>query len=105
MLRAAPELAEAILAETPVGLGIAAAAVVAIVGARRAKPLLKRGIVGYLAAAGGARGMVTRTGERAREMVAEAGEQLQDLYAEAKHEYEAERVAAAESAEPAAGPA
>jgi hypothetical protein len=103
MLRAVPEMAEAVLGETPLGLGIAAAAVVAILGARTAKPLLKRGIVGYLAVAGGARAVVTRTGERARELVAEAGEQMQDLYAEAKHEYEAERATAQadRSAQPA----
>ena len=106
MMRAVPEMAEAVLSETPLGLGIAAAAVVAILGARTAKPLLKRGIVGYLAVAGGARGVVTRTGERARELAAEAGEQMQDLYAEAKHEYEAERAAAeADRAAPAARPA
>jgi hypothetical protein len=94
MLRAVPEMAEAVLGETPLGLGIAAAAVVAILGAKTAKPLVKRGIVGYLAVAGGAREMMTRTGERARELAAEAGEQMQDLYAEAKQEYEAERAAA-----------
>jgi hypothetical protein len=106
MLRAVPEMAEVILGETPLGLGIAAAAVVAILGARTAKPLVKRGIVGYLAVAGGARGMISRTGERARELVAEAGEQMQDLYAEAKHEYEAERATAqADRAASAARPA
>jgi len=99
-------MAEAVLGETPLGLGLAAAAVVAIVGAKTAKPLLKRGIVGYLAVAGGARTVMTRTGERARELVAEAGEQMQDLYAEAKHEYEAERAAnRGDGAEPAARPA
>jgi hypothetical protein len=83
MLRGIPEAAETVLGETPLGLGIAAAAVVAILGARAGKPLVKRAIVGYLALT-----------ERARELAAEAGEQVQDLYTEAKYEYEAERAAA-----------
>jgi len=93
VLRGVPEAAEAVLGETPLGLGIVAAAVVAVVGARAAKPLFKRAIVGYLALT-----------ERARELVAEAGEQAQDLYAEAKYEYEAERAAAMDGALPVEKP-
>jgi hypothetical protein len=100
MLREVPAVAEAILGETPLGVGLAAAAVVAVVAARTGKPLAKRAIVGYLALAGAAGGLAKGAGERARELVAEAGEQMQDLYAEAKYEYEAERAAATDNAKP-----
>ncbi|MBX5492577.1 MAG: DUF5132 domain-containing protein [Chloroflexi bacterium] len=62
---------------TPLGIGIAAVAVGAVLIGPRAKPLLKKAIIGYLTAS-----------ERVRELVAEASEQLQDIYAEARHEYE-----------------
>ena len=65
------------LGSTPLSMGIAVAAVAAVVVAPRAKPLLKKAIIGYLTAS-----------ERAREAVAEAGEQLQNVYAEARYEFE-----------------
>jgi hypothetical protein len=73
------DLVEGVLGGTSWGVGIAAFAVVAMVGGPRAKPLAKQAIKGYLAAT-----------ERVREMAAEATEQLQDLYAEAKYEYESQ---------------
>ena len=73
------DLVEGVLGGTSWGVGIAAFAVVAMIGGPRAKPLAKQAIKGYLAAT-----------ERVREMAAEATEQLQDLYAEAKYEYESQ---------------
>ncbi len=73
------DLVEGVLGGTSWGVGVAAVAVVAMVGGPRAKPLAKQAIKGYLAAT-----------ERVREMAAEATEQLQDLYAEAKYEYESQ---------------
>ena len=69
------------LAEGIIGgpLALAAAAVVVVLGAPRAKPLAKQAIKGYLAGT-----------QRAREWAAEATEQWQDLVAEAKYEYESE---------------
>ena len=72
------EFVESVFGGTPVGVGLAAVAVVAVVAAPRAKPLLKKAIIGYLAAT-----------ERVREVVAEASEQVQDIYAEARYEFEA----------------
>jgi hypothetical protein len=71
------DVAEAVFGGTPLGVGIAAAAVAAVVVAPRAKPLLKKAIIGYLSAS-----------ERVREVLAEASEQVQDIYAEARYEFE-----------------
>jgi hypothetical protein len=61
------------------GLALAGVAGVAILGGRRAKPLARGAIKGYL----GSR-------EWARERFAEATERVQDLYAEARYEYQQE---------------
>ncbi|HLI25768.1 MAG TPA: hypothetical protein VKZ60_01770 [Chloroflexota bacterium] len=89
------ELGESVFGGTPLGVGIAAVAVGAVVLGPRAKPLLKKAIIGYLAAS-----------ERVRELVAEASEQLQDIYAEARYEFEAGlRGEASADGKPAAEPA
>jgi hypothetical protein len=73
------ELVEGVVGGTTLGIGLVAAAGVALVVGPRAKPLIKEAIKFSLA-----------TTERAREMVAEAGEQIQDLWAEAKYEYDSQ---------------
>ena len=69
---------ESLFGGTPLGVGIAAVAVAAVLVGPRAKPLLKKAMIGYFAAS-----------ERVRELVAEASEQLQDIDAEARYEFEA----------------
>ena len=88
------DLGEAVFGNTPLGLGIAAAAVAGVIVAPRAKPLLKKAIIGYLVAT-----------ERVREVVAEAGEQVQDIYAEARYEFEAGLRGEAAEKEPRPEPA
>jgi hypothetical protein len=72
------DLTDTVFGGSPLGLGIAAVAVVGVLAAPRLKPVAKSAIIGYLSLT-----------ERAREWAAEAVEQVQDLYAEAKYEYEA----------------
>jgi hypothetical protein len=76
------EVIEGVVGGTVWGIGLVAAAGIAVVLGPRAKPLVKQAIKGYLV-----------TTERAREMVAEAGEQVQDLWAEAKYEYDSQLAA------------
>jgi hypothetical protein len=63
----------------PVGLAIVAGGVAVAVAGPKAKPLVKKAMVGYIAAT-----------DRAREWAAEAVEQAQDLYAEARYEYQSQ---------------
>lgn len=85
-------VAEEFLAGASWGTGLAAVAVVVLIGAPRVKPLAKEAIKGYL-----------RLAHEAQGSAAEVAEQAQDLYAEAKDEYETDR-AGAVTAGPAAPP-
>jgi hypothetical protein len=73
------EAFEAVTGNSIWALAVAGIAGVAIIGGRRAKPLARTAIKGYL----GGRAW-------ARERFAEATERVQDLYAEAKYEYQSE---------------
>ncbi len=83
-------LLQTMLGGAAAGVGFALGVGAVLSGSQQMRPLVRRAMKSYLAAA-----------DRAREMTAEMGETLEDLYAEARAEHEAESRAASQAQPPA----